>query len=131
VRYLGVDPGGKRVGLALADDETGIVVPLKVIAYGGLERAAEELARTAAELAADCVVIGLPTSASGEPTAACARSQALATALEERGHRVALQGEYLSTNEARRRAREAGLKRDQPIDHLAAQVLLEEYLDRR
>jgi len=41
---------------------------------------------------------------------------------------VALQPEFLSTREARQRAREAGLPPDRPVDHLAAQVILEEHL---
>jgi len=41
---------------------------------------------------------------------------------------VVLAPEYLSTNEAQRRAREAGIPRGRPIDHLAAAVLLEDYM---
>ena len=48
--------------------------------------------------------------------------------LRELGMEVELQPEYLSTNEARRRASSAGLSRDQPVDHVAAQIILEDFL---
>ncbi len=131
VRYLGVDPGGRRMGLAVGDDATGTVVPLEVLPYHGAAEAARMLARRAEELEARAIVLGLPLGADGEPTPACARSHALARELEGLGLTVMLQGEYLTTNEARRRAREAGLPAREPVDHLAAQVLLEEYMERQ
>ena len=33
MRYLAIDPGTKRIGLAVGDDETGIVSPVTVIEY--------------------------------------------------------------------------------------------------
>ena len=128
MRCLGVDLGGKRVGLAVGDDATGLVTPLEVIAYRGVEAAAEALATAARRHGAERVVIGLPTRADGTETPACRRSHAVAAAVAERGLEVHLQPEYLTSDEARRRARAAGLPADRPIDHLAAQVILEEHL---
>ncbi len=128
VRYLGVDPGGKRLGLAVADDHTGLVSPLEVISYDGAAVAARQIVRAAQRHRAELVVVGLPTRADGTETPACGRSHAIAEAVEALGHEVALQPELLSTHEARLRAREAGLPPDRPVDHLAAQVILEEYL---
>jgi putative Holliday junction resolvase len=128
MRYLGVDPGGQRIGLALGDSRTGIASPHEVLPYGGIQAAAEMIHRQAERLGADCIVIGNPTAADGRPTPACRRSQALAEALQARGLEVVLQSELLTTNEARRRARDAGVPRGRPIDHIAAQVMLEEYL---
>ncbi len=117
------------MGLAVGDGATGTVVPLEVVPYRGVVEAARLLAARAAELQVDEVVLGLPTDAGGEPTPACARSRALGRELEALGLRVVFQGEFLTTNEARRRAREAGLPPRAPVDHLAAQVLLEEYME--
>jgi RNase H-fold protein (predicted Holliday junction resolvase) len=74
------------------------------------------------------VVIGLPTRADGTETPACRRSHAVAAAVAELGLEVRLQPEYLSTDEARRRARAAGLPGDRPVDDLAAQVIVEDHL---
>jgi len=131
MRFLAVDPGGRRMGLAVGDDVTGVASPLRVVPYTGVAKAAEQIRRLAAELAADVVVLGLPTDAEGRRTTACARTEALARALGELGVEVELQPEYLTSNEARRRARSAGVSERSPIDHIAAQVILEEALERR
>ena len=128
MRFLGVDPGGKRMGLAFGDDETGIATPFKILEYRGASAAAVILKDIAQAHQATCIVIGLPTAEDGSLTAACARSQALAQALDELGVETSLQSEFLTSNEARRRASDAGLSRSKPVDHFAAQVLLEEFL---
>ena len=125
---LGVDLGGKRLGLAVGDDATGVATPLEVVPYRGVEAAAETLAGAARRHRAERLVIGLPTRADGTETPACRRSHAVAAALAGRGLEVRLQPEHLSTDEARRRARAAGLPGDRPVDHLAAQVILEDHL---
>jgi len=128
VRYLGIDPGGKRMGLAIGNDLTGTASPLQVLPYGGVGEAAQQIARIAREQGAEVLVLGLPSDVEGRETPACARSRALAAALEALGWTVELQPEYLTSNEARRRARDLGLRHGEPVDHLAAQVLLEEFL---
>jgi putative Holliday junction resolvase len=128
VRYLGVDPGGRRLGLAVGDDGTGVVTPLETIEVSGVPAAAAVIAAAVTRHRAARVVVGLPVTADGSRTPACRRSEALAAALVERGFDVVLAPEYLSTDEAQRRAREAGLPRGRPIDHLAAAVLLEDHM---
>ncbi len=131
MRFLAVDPGGKRMGLAVGDDLTGIASPLRVVLYPGAEAAAVALAAIADEVGAGVVVIGLPLAVDGSRTPACARSEALARSLTGHGLEVVLQGEHLTSNEAHRRARDIGLPRGRPVDHLAAQVVLEEFLAAR
>jgi len=116
------------MGLALGESATGVVTPLEVVDYHGAASAAAVLSDRVKRHTADRVVIGLPLSVDGQETPACARSWALGREVEALGIAVAYQGEFLSTNEARQRARDAGLKAGQPVDHLAAQVMLEEYL---
>jgi len=130
MRFLGIDPGGKRLGLALGDDVTGLVTPLEVVPYGGCEKAAEVIAAAVKAYGAELVIIGIPTSSEGARTPGCARSEALAAALGERGIETDLQAEYLTTNEARRRGRITGRRPDRPVDDIAAQVIVEEYLER-
>ncbi len=128
MRYLGVDPGGRRIGLAVGDDSTGVVSPLEVVVYEGVAAAAQLIADAARRMAAGCVVVGLPTLADGSTGSAARRSHLLAEHLRTMGVEVVLQSEFLTTNEARRRAREAGRPRSGWVDDLAAQVLLEEFL---
>lgn len=131
MRFLGIDPGGKRLGLALGDDVTGLATPLEVVPYGGRGHAATLIAVAMNTYGAACAIIGLPTNSEGSQTPACARSHALVAALSELGIETALQAEYLTTDEARRRARSIGRKPDRPVDDIAAQVILEEYLESR
>jgi putative holliday junction resolvase len=117
------------MGLAVGDDLTGIVSPLDVVAYHGAEAAARRLADIARRLGVERIVLGLPAGADGSTGAAGRRTETLAAELRALGFEVALQREFLSTNEARRRARAAGYRSDRPVDDLAAQVILEEYLE--
>ncbi len=129
MRYLGVDPGGRRLGLAFGDDASGVVTPLEVLPYHGAAAAAAAVAERARRLGATTVVVGLPALESGEETPACRRSHLLAEQVRACGLEVVLQAELLTTDEARRRARAAGRPQGRPVDDLAAQVLLEEHLD--
>jgi putative Holliday junction resolvase len=129
-KVLAVDPGGRRMGMAVGSRSVGVVTPLVVVPYQGAERAADEIVRRAEAAGAGTVVIGRPTDADGRDTGACRRSDAIAEALEGSGLAVAFQREYLTSNEARQRARDAGRRSSDPIDDLAAVVILEEYLAR-
>jgi putative transcription antitermination factor YqgF len=116
------------MGLAVGDDATGVTSPLEIMPYEGVERAAQQISVMAAKVGAARVVLGLPTLEDGSRGPASRRTERLAEALESLGVSVALQSEFLSTDEARRRARAAGRRPQQPVDDIAAQVLLEEHL---
>jgi RNase H-fold protein (predicted Holliday junction resolvase) len=119
------------MGLAVADGSSGVVTPLEVVECAGAQAAARTVLSFAEKHRADRIVVGYPCRADGSPTPACRRSEALVRELARLGVDAVLQPEYLSTNEARRRARQAGLPSHRPVDHLAAQVLLEEHLGDR
>jgi len=119
------------MGLAVGDDTTGVTSPLEIVPYGGVERAAQQIALKASEIGATRVVLGLPTLEDGSHGPASRRTDRLAEALEALGVEVALQSEFLSTNEARRRASAAGRLPRQPVDDIAAQIILEEHLATR
>ena len=116
------------MGLAVGDDHTGVVSPLKVVPYDGVDRAVSRIIKTASDIGAERIVLGLPSLADGSSGASARRSEQLAEALEARGVDVTLHGEYLSTNEARRRARAGGRDPRRPVDDIAAQVVLEDFL---
>ncbi len=128
MRVLAIDPGAQRVGFAIGDDMTGVATPRGVEAWRGVAAEVDRVARLADELGVDVVVIGLPTDVDGADTPACRRSRALAEALTGIGLQVVLQPEVLTTDEARRRARAVGRRPRAPVDDLAAQVILEEFL---
>ena len=119
------------MGLAVGDDTTGVASPLEIVPYSGIDRAAQQIVTVAAMVGAARVVLGLPTLEDGSRGPASRRTDRLAEALEALGVEVALQSEFLSSDEARRRARAAGRSPRQPVDDIAAQVLLEEHLASR
>lgn len=116
------------MGLAIGDDETGLVSPLAVVPAGGVENAARKILAVAEEIGATRVILGLPTGEDGSPGPAARRSELLAEAVAALGLEIVLQKEFLTTIEARRRARAVGRSPRRPVDDLAAQILLEEYL---
>ena len=118
------------MGLAVADGATGVASPLAVVAYQGVTEAARVIAEVARDNRVELVVVGVPSFADGRESPAARRSRRLAEALGGLGLEVALQTEYLSTIEARARARDGGRRPGLPVDDLAAQVILEEFLER-
>ena len=117
------------MGFAVGDDGTGIASPFNVVAFDGSNaEAVRIIAATAARLDVHRVVIGVPALADGTLGPAARRAGRLAEGVRNLGYEVALQPEYLTTDEARRRARSAGRQRTKPVDDIAAQVILEEYL---
>lgn len=99
-----------------------------VVPFEGLDGAARKIVAIAEESGATCVVLGLPTGEDGSPAPAARRTELLSEAITRLGLKVVLQGEFLTTNEARRRARAAGRSPRRPVDDIAAQILLEEHL---
>ncbi|MDD5251956.1 MAG: Holliday junction resolvase RuvX [Patescibacteria group bacterium] len=66
MRILGVDYGTRRVGLAVADDELNLPLPLKSVTVGSLPEAVTAVATIVKEEMADVVVVGMPRRMSGE-----------------------------------------------------------------
>lgn len=64
-RLLALDVGERRIGIALADIDTGSVKPLTTIRRAEAARDAATLARLASEQGATELVVGLPLNADG------------------------------------------------------------------
>jgi putative Holliday junction resolvase len=129
---LGIDPGERRVGVAVADLETRFARPVEVIDRTEQD-AAQRIAELVSELGATRVVVGLPVGLSGRegPAVHVARTfiaelraavpvevvecdERLTTVVAEQGMRSAGAGA----------AARAGIR-----DSVAAQVMLQGYLD--
>lgn len=128
MKLLAVDPGGRRYGLAVADGTTGLATPAGIHTHRDLNSTAETIEAEARRRGVTSVVIGLPLSADGTETSACRRSRALAEHLARMGLKVDFQPEFLTSHAARERALDVGRSRDRPVDDLAAQIILEDYL---
>jgi len=135
LRILAVDPGSKRVGLALSDPSATIAQPLATVAAEPEETLASRLAQVARAREATRIIVGLPLRLDGThgPEASAARK--LAAAMRQAsGLPVELVDERLTTAAADRALIEGGVKRRQrrqDIDRVAATMLLQGHLDHR
>ena len=131
---LGIDPGERRVGVAVADPETRFARPLEVI-DAAQDDPVERIAGLVAELGVDVVVVGRPVGLSGRPGPAVAAQQDLVERLRRRiDAPVEEHDERLTTVIAEQGLRAAGASRGarkKTRDAIAAQVMLQSYLDAR
>lgn len=129
---MGIDVGSRRVGVAIADDETRFARPLEVIdvtATDPLERIRELVQ----ELGVDRVVVGRPVGLSGHDGPAVDEQALFVARLREvLTVQVDEFDERLTTVVADQGLRAAGTKRSaqkQLRDAIAAQVMLQGYID--
>lgn len=133
MRVLAVDPGSKRVGLAISDPTGTIAQPMATVEAEPRATLAARLADVARHAEAGRLVVGLPRRLDGSlgPEAKAARE--LADELRKAsGLPVALVDERLTTAEAERAMIAGGVrraKRRATIDGIAATLLLQSHLD--
>ncbi|HEX7880493.1 MAG TPA: Holliday junction resolvase RuvX [Candidatus Eisenbacteria bacterium] len=135
-RILAVDPGTKRIGLAVASVTQGMASRLAVLdvqpGASGLERAVRAVARHAAEEEATRILVGLPLHLDGREGKEARAARRLGLALAEAtGLPVDFADERLTSEAAIEEARKSGWtpKSKKPIDDLAAALLLQGWLD--
>jgi putative Holliday junction resolvase len=133
-RYLAVDYGERRVGLAVSDPEGLIASPAGFIARRlGKRPPVAEILRQAEALGARGFVLGLPLDDQGEETLRSAEVRVIAAEIEKRTSLpVRLVDERYTTAAALRSIREmGGSTRDRKgdVDALAATLLLRHAMD--
>lgn len=134
-RVLAVDPGSKRVGVAVSDPTGTIAQALATVPAEPHETLAGRLADIARRHEASSIVVGLPRRMDGSegPEAKSARS--LASALRTAARLpVELVDERLTTVLAERAMIEGGARRSKrraTVDQVAATLLLQSHLDRK
>lgn len=134
-RVLGVDHGQARIGLAISDELGMLAHPLETVAARPIDAAAKRVAQLAREKDVQAVVIGLPRHMSGESGTAAAEVNAFAAKLRPLLKcEVVMWDERLTTTAAHRALRDAGKKTRSTrgvVDQVAAQMILQGYLDSR
>ena len=133
-RYLSIDYGAKRVGLAISDPLGMIAFPAGFIARRAGKRAPiAEIVRRAESLEAKGFVMGLPLDGKGEETDWTREVRAVGAELAKRtGLPVRYLDERYSTAGALRAVREMGRStrgRKGDVDSLTAAMLLQRLLD--
>jgi putative Holliday junction resolvase len=132
-RLLGLDIGGKRIGVAVSDEGQILASPWGMVEQGA--RAIAEIGRAVRETGAVAIVAGLPTGMSGREGAQAAETRRFAEAVEsELGMPLSYWDERLTSTQAERMLIDAGVRRKErrgQIDALAASLMLQNYLDGR
>ena len=135
-RYLALDIGSKRIGVAVSD-ELGLTAQ-PVLTLERRRKTREDLrslARLARRFAVTGIVVGNPLHMSGEESPRSSRTQAFASELAElTGLPIHMWDERLTTQEARQILYEAGHPRQEHrrvVDQVAATLILQSFLDER
>lgn len=134
-RSMGIDYGSRRVGVALSD-------PMGILASGleTIQRRGEDDAAVIRRLAELCtvyevkrIILGLPRRTDGKSGEAEQSARDFAAGLAEKtGLEVIFADERYTTVLAGRIMREAGIKREKRralVDQIAAEIILQDWLD--
>jgi putative Holliday junction resolvase len=135
MRILCIDYGARRIGLAVSNPEETMAVGAGVIEVRRGEDPLPAVAAAAAGRRPDRIVLGLPLNMDGSISNLSAAMQAFAARLQaETGIPVELWDERLSSAAAEEKLREVKMKRGRKrtqVNQVAAQVILESYLEAR
>ena len=134
-RVLGLDLGEARIGVAISDPQRRMAVPIGTVRVGQPPGELRAIAALVTEHDVVQVVVGHPLSMSGGAGSRATHAESFVEALRATlSVPVALQDERLSTVQAERSLREAGVRardRRAVVDRTAAAVILQAWLDVR
>ena len=133
MRYLAIDLGQKRSGLAIGDDVTKIATPIGAVAANGHEQRLTRLLHAIDEHRPDALVVGWPLNMDDSEGPAAEEAKKMADQLHKAsGLPVHLHDERLSSFTADEQMAQSGLSRDQKKarrDALAAAAILRGFLE--
>ena len=133
-RIVAIDPGTKRIGLAICDELRVAIRPLPVIQRASWKKLLQQVQDVLAEYDAVALVVGLPYNFDGTESDMTAEARDMARKfLLSLNIPVYLQDERASTYEARGRLWKAGLDETEVrkvLDSEAATVILSDFIDR-
>jgi putative holliday junction resolvase len=136
-RWLAVDYGQTRVGIAVSDPMGTIARGLETIRWNGQDigRVIDRIEALVRQHGVAGLVIGIPRRTDGKTGETEVKARELAAALADRtGLQPVLLDERFTTVLAGRIMREVGLqasRRKDIIDQVAAEIILQEYLESR
>jgi putative holliday junction resolvase len=133
-RYLGLDLGGRRIGVAVSDIDATLARPLETITVTGQNQALKRICELAAEHEAAGIVIGLPLNMSGSSSAGSKEVEEFADKLRRLCPvPIYFEDERLSSRQAEAVLHSYGKKikgNKDKIDRISAAIILQSFLDR-
>ena len=133
MKYLGIDVGKRRIGVAASDILGLLARPVETVHSVSLNADTARIAQIAADLQAEAIVIGDPLHMNGDAGVMSSRAHKFGEKLREvSGLPVEYCDERLTSVEAQRILQESGVspkKARLQIDAVAASVILQSYLN--
>lgn len=133
-KYLGVDYGDKRTGLAECDPTGFLASGICTISEGGMNKTAIRVAKEAEMRSCKKIIIGLPKNMDGSEGPRAEVVRAFAELLATHTNLpLDFSDERMSTMVAYRYMTETGTygkKRKDSVDTLSAEIILQNYIDR-
>jgi|TARA_Y100000389_G_scaffold93489_1_gene90177 putative Holliday junction resolvase len=132
-RFIGIDFGMSKVGLAISDPSKIISMPLKVLRYKNPKNLIEDLQVVATENNVDTFVVGYPLNMNNEKNEMTSLVDNFKDELIDLGFKVFLQDERLSSESAKKIMHEQNIKtgnNKEQIDLIASTIILQSFLDK-
>jgi len=133
MRYLALDVGERRIGVALSDETATLATGLDTLTRVGARKDANAIAALVRRHAPAAVIVGLPLNMDGTAGAQVEKVRAFVDGLKRRIEvPIVERDERLTTVEAHEILRKSGVawrQRGALLDKVSAVVILQEYLD--
>jgi len=131
-KILGLDYGRRRTGVAISDPTGDIAFARATLSFKGEKKLFAELVRICKDEEIKTIIVGLPTNMKGEYTPQTDITLDFVERLKEHlpKMKIELLDERLSTVQAEKALIDKGLKKFSEIDEIAAQIILQAWLDR-
>ncbi|MBP9821436.1 MAG: pre-16S rRNA-processing nuclease YqgF [Candidatus Pacebacteria bacterium] len=137
MKYLGIDYGTKRVGIAVSDDSGSIAFPREILVND--KDLIGNLLSLVTKDSVETVVIGYSTKQDGSPNPIMDDLEGVTWALEDAGVQIVFEKEWFSSHEAalqnfnQKSALTTRPDRasDKALDSQAAAIILQRYLDKQ
>lgn len=125
MRYIGIDYGSKRIGIAVSDPEGRLAFPQKVI-EGGAKELFSEIRKICREEPVEKIIVGLPLALDEKETKQTEETIKFADKIKKNIKLpVEFENEMLTTKIAKR----PGVKKEL-VDASSAAIILQSYLDK-
>lgn len=133
MKVLGVDPGDKRIGIAISDPTGTLSKPVCVIKHQSRQADAQQIVAIADRESVEMIVVGWALDSEGEVGYRARKSRRLADAIQTMTDLpVRMWDESGTTQEAIQSRVEMGVsrkKRRGHLDDVAASILLQDFLN--
>ena len=130
-RILALDPGTKRIGLAICDEHRVVTTPIPRIERTSWKKLLSEIEQLLQQFDAKALVIGLPLESNGSESEMSSEARGMARKFTlSLAIPVFLQDERVTSFDAKRRLWDRGGNAKDLVDSEAAALILSDFLDR-